>query len=71
MFLSFEPATDVLVSNLRKRIALISAQVQNSIVLLFYLRRVCLPFVPATDVQVSNVLKALSGRSGNLIDIGG
>lgn len=34
------------------------------------LRRVCLPYVPATDTQVSNVLKALSNRSGTVLDIG-
>ncbi|XP_014245623.1 protein FAM173B isoform X1 [Cimex lectularius] len=34
------------------------------------LRRICLPYVPATGVQVSNVLKALTGKSGSLLDIG-
>lgn len=34
------------------------------------LRRICLPFVPATPTQVRNVFKALSGRTGSLIDIG-
>lgn len=34
------------------------------------LRKVCLPYVPATDTQVSNVLKALSSRSGTILDIG-
>eukprot|EP00088_Acartia_fossae_P060320 TRINITY_DN7220_c0_g1_i10.p1 TRINITY_DN7220_c0_g1~~TRINITY_DN7220_c0_g1_i10.p1 ORF type:complete len:246 (+),score=44.12 TRINITY_DN7220_c0_g1_i10:44-781(+) len=34
------------------------------------LRRYCLPYVPATDTQVSNVLKALSNRSGTVLDIG-
>jgi len=34
------------------------------------LRKFCLPFVPATDTQVSNVMKALSNRSGTVLDIG-
>uniref|UniRef100_A0A1B6D0Q0 Methyltransferase domain-containing protein n=2 Tax=Clastoptera arizonana TaxID=38151 RepID=A0A1B6D0Q0_9HEMI len=34
------------------------------------LRRVCLPYVPATTTQVKNVLKVLSGRGGNLVDLG-
>jgi len=34
------------------------------------LRKYCLPYVPATDTQVSNVLKALSNRSGTVLDIG-
>ncbi|XP_068239074.1 ATP synthase subunit C lysine N-methyltransferase [Palaemon carinicauda] len=34
------------------------------------LRKVCLPYVPATTEQVNNVLRALSGRSGRLVDLG-
>lgn len=33
-------------------------------------RKFCLPYVPATDTQVSNVMKALSQRSGTVLDIG-
>ncbi|CAL4215114.1 unnamed protein product, partial [Meganyctiphanes norvegica] len=34
------------------------------------LRKICLPYVPATDIQVGNVLRALTGRSGYLVDLG-
>ncbi|KAK8734668.1 hypothetical protein OTU49_005925 [Cherax quadricarinatus] len=34
------------------------------------LRKICLPYVPATTTQVNNVLKALTGRSGSLVDLG-
>lgn len=34
------------------------------------LRKYCLPYIPATDTQIENVLKALSGKSGKLIDLG-
>ncbi|ESN92699.1 hypothetical protein HELRODRAFT_135380, partial [Helobdella robusta] len=33
-------------------------------------RRICLPYVPATEVQMKNIFQALSGRKGNLIDLG-
>ena len=33
-------------------------------------RKVCLPYVPATTNQVNNVLRALKGRSGNIVDLG-
>ncbi|XP_076241922.1 ATP synthase subunit C lysine N-methyltransferase [Calliopsis andreniformis] len=33
-------------------------------------RRICLPYVPATTEQVDNIFKALTGRSGSLIDLG-
>lgn len=33
-------------------------------------RRVCLPYVPATTDQLLGVSKALSGRSGRLLDVG-
>ncbi|XP_061723051.1 ATP synthase subunit C lysine N-methyltransferase [Cydia pomonella] len=34
------------------------------------LRKVCLPYVPATTEQLAGVTKALSGRSGRLLDVG-
>ncbi|CAL1531368.1 unnamed protein product [Lymnaea stagnalis] len=34
------------------------------------LRRFALPYIPASSHQIGNVMKALSGRSGTLIDIG-
>lgn len=33
-------------------------------------RKICLPYVPATHQQIKNVIRALSGRSGSLIDLG-
>ncbi|XP_053616987.1 ATP synthase subunit C lysine N-methyltransferase [Plodia interpunctella] len=34
------------------------------------LRKICLPYVPATTEQLAGVTKALSGRSGRLLDVG-
>lgn len=34
------------------------------------LRKHCLPYIPATEEQVKNIFKALSNRSGTLIDLG-
>lgn len=34
------------------------------------LRKVCLPYVPATTEQLAGVTRALSGRSGKLLDVG-
>lgn len=34
------------------------------------LRRFALPYIPASHIQVNNVMRALTGRSGSLIDIG-
>lgn len=34
------------------------------------LRKVCLPYVPATTEQLAGVTKALTGRTGRLLDVG-
>lgn len=34
------------------------------------MRKFALPYIPASSAQINNVMKALSGRSGSLIDIG-
>lgn len=34
------------------------------------LRKVCLPYVPATTEQLTGVKKALTGRTGRLLDVG-
>ncbi|GBP65925.1 Protein FAM173B [Eumeta japonica] len=33
-------------------------------------RKICLPYVPATNIQLAGVAKALSDRSGTLLDVG-